>query len=107
LRLQLLPTLRDLEEWMPRRLDQVLSVLISFRKIENTIPLRKSDEKTRILRNLLNVLVLSYFEHHLRRRLKAEDSELHDNEIIELVLREIFIGLKNIPKRAICVKNIK
>jgi hypothetical protein len=44
----------------------------------------------------------SYFEYHLRRRLVTEDSELLDNEIIKLVLRDI--GLKYIPKRAIGVQ---
>jgi hypothetical protein len=33
------------------------------------------------------------------RRLEAEDSEVPDNELIELVLREV--GLKYMPKRAI------
>jgi hypothetical protein len=30
---------------------------------------------------------LSYFEHHSRRRLETEDSEVPDNKIIELVLK--------------------
>jgi hypothetical protein len=44
---------------------------------------------------------LSYFEHHLMRRLEAEDSLIpeNDNELIELVLRDV--GLEYIPKRAI------
>jgi hypothetical protein len=36
------------------------------------------------------------------RRLEAEDSEVPDNELIELFLRDV--GLAYIPKRAICVK---
>jgi hypothetical protein len=36
---------------------------------------------------------LVLFEHHLRRRFEAEDSELPDNDLIELVLRELYIGL--------------
>jgi hypothetical protein len=32
---------------------------------------------------------LSYFEHHLMRRLEAEESEVPDNELIELVLRDV------------------
>jgi hypothetical protein len=36
------------------------------------------------------------------RRLEAEDSEVPDNELIELVLRDV--GLEYIPKRAICVQ---
>jgi hypothetical protein len=38
---------------------------------------------------------LSYFEHHLMRRLEAEDSGVPDNELIELVLRDV--GLEYIP----------
>jgi hypothetical protein len=47
---------------------------------------------------------LSYFEHRLRRRLKAEDSELHNNCLIEQVVRELYIALEYIPKRAIHVQ---
>jgi hypothetical protein len=36
------------------------------------------------------------------KRLEAEDSEVPDNELIELVLRDL--GLEYIPKRAICVQ---
>jgi hypothetical protein len=36
------------------------------------------------------------------RILEAEDSEIPDNELIELVLRDV--GLEYIPKRAICVQ---
>jgi hypothetical protein len=45
---------------------------------------------------------VSYFEHHLMRRLEAEDSDVPDNELIELVLRDV--GLEYIPKRAICMQ---
>jgi hypothetical protein len=36
------------------------------------------------------------------RRLDAEDSDVYDNELIELVLRDV--GLEYIPKRAIQVQ---
>jgi hypothetical protein len=55
-----------------------------------------------MFQNLLNGQALSYFEHHLMRRLEAEDSEVPDNELIELVLRDV--GLEYIPKRAISVQ---
>jgi hypothetical protein len=45
---------------------------------------------------------LSYFEHHLRKRVEAEDSEVPDNEVIELVLRDV--GQEYIPKHAIHVQ---
>jgi hypothetical protein len=41
----------------------------------------------------------SYFKHHVMRRLEAEDSEVPDNELIELVLRDVV--LEYIPKHAI------
>jgi hypothetical protein len=37
---------------------------------------------------------LSYFEYHLRRTFETEDSELPDNDLIEIVLRDI--ALRNI-----------
>jgi hypothetical protein len=45
---------------------------------------------------------LSYFENYFRRRIDTEDSEIPDNELIEIVLRDV--GLKYIPKRAIRVQ---
>jgi hypothetical protein len=52
-----------------------------------------------MFRTLLNDQAFSYFEHHLRKRLEAQYSELPDNELIELVLRDI--GLEYISKRAL------
>jgi hypothetical protein len=51
---------------------------------------------------LLKVQALSYFEHHLMKRLETEDSEVQDNELIELVLRDV--GLEYITKHAIHVQ---
>jgi hypothetical protein len=65
---------------------------MAFREIENLMPLKEPAGKTRIFRTLLKGQALSYFEHHLSRRLEAEDSEVPDNELIELVLRELYIG---------------
>jgi hypothetical protein len=64
--------------------------------------MKEPADKTRILPTLLKGQALSYFEHHLMRRLKAEDSEVPDNELIELVLRDV--GLEYIPKRTIRVQ---
>jgi hypothetical protein len=50
-----------------------------------------------MFRTLLKGQALSYFEHYLRRRLEAEDSDIPDNVLIELVLRDV--GLEYIPKR--------
>jgi hypothetical protein len=51
---------------------------------------------------LLKDQALPYFGHHVRRSLEASDSELPDNQFIELVLRDIV--LEYIPKRAIRVQ---
>jgi hypothetical protein len=56
-----------------------------------------------MLWNLLKSQILSYFEHHFRRRLEAEDSELPDNEHIEQVLSDIC--LEYTPKNVICKQN--
>jgi hypothetical protein len=76
--------------------------VMAFREIENLMPMKKPADKTRMFRTLLKDQVLSYFDHHLMRRLEAEDSELPDNELIELVLRDV--GLEYIPKCIICVQ---
>jgi hypothetical protein len=63
--------------------------VMAFREIENLIPMKEPAEKTRMFQNLLKGQALSYFEHHLMRRLEAEESEVLDNELIELVLRDV------------------
>jgi hypothetical protein len=73
-----------------------------FREIENLIPMKELVDKTSMFRNLLKIQALSYFEHHLRKMLESEDSEAPDNELIELVLRDV--GLEYISKRAISVQ---
>jgi hypothetical protein len=65
---------------------------MAFREIENLMPMEEPADNQ----------ALSYFEHHLMRMLEAEDSEVPDNELIEIVLRDV--GLEYIPKRAIHVK---
>jgi hypothetical protein len=59
------------EEW--------IKWVMVFREIENLMPMKEPAEKTRMFRNLLKGQALSYFEHHLMRRLEAEDLELPDN----------------------------
>jgi hypothetical protein len=76
--------------------------MIAFHEIENMMPMEEPEDKTRMFRNLLKGQSLSNFEHHLMRRLEEEDSEVPDNELIELVLRDV--GLEYIPKHAIHVK---
>jgi hypothetical protein len=75
---------------------------MAFREIENLMPMKEPADKIRMFRTLLKGQALSYFEHYLRKRVEVEDTEVPDNELIELVLREI--SLEYIPKRAIRVK---
>jgi hypothetical protein len=75
---------------------------MAFREIENLIPLKEPADKSRMFQTLLKGQVSSYFEHHLMRRLEAEDSVLPDNELIELVLRDV--GLEYIRVQKNCVK---
>ena len=53
------------------------------------MPLKEPAEKTKMFRTLLKGQALSYFEHHLRKRLGAEDSDIPDNDLLELVIRDI------------------
>jgi hypothetical protein len=80
--------------------------LMPFRDIDNLIPSEQSDEKTWMICFLLKGQALSYFEHQIRRRLEVEDSELSENDLIELFVRELCLGLEYISKRATCVKII-
>jgi hypothetical protein len=73
--------------------------VMAFREFENLIPMKEPADNTKMFRTLLKGQALSYFEHHLMRRFEAEDSEVPDNELIELVLRDS--GLEYIPKCAI------
>jgi hypothetical protein len=78
--------------------------VMAFREIENLMPMKEPANKTRMFRTLLKSQALSFFEHHLMRRLEGEDSDVPDNELIELVLRDVV--LEYIPKRTIHVQNI-
>jgi hypothetical protein len=73
--------------------------VMAFCEIENLMPMKEPVDKTRMFRTLLKGQALSHLEHHLMRRLDAEDSEVPDNELIELVFRDV--GLEYIPKCAI------
>jgi hypothetical protein len=79
-----------------------IKLVMAFREIENLMPMKEPADKTRMFQTLLKGQALSYFEHHLRGRVEAEDSEVPDNELIELVFRDM--GLEYIPKPAICVQ---
>jgi hypothetical protein len=76
--------------------------VMAFLEIENVITMKEPADKTRMFRTLLKGKGLSYFENHLMRMLDAEDSEITENELIELVLRDV--ELEWIPKRTIRVQ---
>jgi hypothetical protein len=62
--------------------------VIAFREIENLMPMKEPADNTRMFWTLLKSQALSYFEHHLMRRLEAEESEIPENHLIELVFRD-------------------
>jgi hypothetical protein len=64
-------------------------LVMAFREIENLMPMKEPVDKPRMFRTLLKGQALSYFEHHLMRRLEAENSDVADNELIGLVLRDV------------------
>jgi hypothetical protein len=76
--------------------------VMAFREIESLMPMKEPADKTRMFWTLLKGQALPYFEHHLMRRLEAEDSDVPYNKLIELVLRDV--GLEYIPKRTISVQ---
>jgi hypothetical protein len=76
---------------------------MAFREIENLMPMKEPADKTRVFGILLKGQALSYFENHLQVSLEVEESGVPDNEIIELVLRDV--GLEFIPKSTICRPN--
>jgi hypothetical protein len=69
--------------------EETIKWVIAFREIENLMPMKDPFDKIRMFQTLLKVQALSYFEHLLMRRLEAEDSDVPDNELIELVLRDV------------------
>jgi hypothetical protein len=81
--------------------EECIKWMIAFHDIENLMLMKEASDKTGMFRTLLKGQALSYFEHHLMRRLEAEDSDVPDNQLIELVLKDL--ELEYIPKCAICV----
>jgi hypothetical protein len=59
--------------------EDLIKCVMTFREIENLMPMKEPAEKTRMFRTLLKGQALSSFEHHLMRRLEAEDSDVPDN----------------------------
>jgi hypothetical protein len=89
--LQVVPKIFHLQGWMTRGVDQVPHRLMPFRAIENLMSLKEPAYKT-MFWTLLKFQALKYFEHHLRRSLEVEYSELPDIELKKLLTRELYIG---------------
>jgi hypothetical protein len=53
------------------------------------MPLKEPAGKTRMFDALLKSKVLSYFDHHLRKRVETEDSEVPDDELMKQVSRDL------------------
>jgi hypothetical protein len=64
-----------------------------FREIESLKALKEPADKTKMFQALLKVQGLFCFENHLRKRIEAEDSDVPDNDLIELVLRDVGLGV--------------
>jgi hypothetical protein len=88
MRLQVLPTVCYLQGWMQIP-EEWINWMMAFREIENLMPLKEPADKIRMFWTLLKGQALSYFEHHLMRRLEPEDSDVPDNQLIELMSRYV------------------
>jgi hypothetical protein len=55
---------------------------MAFREIENLMPLKEPSDKSRVFQTLLKGQALSYFEHHLRKRLETEESEVPEIKLV-------------------------
>jgi hypothetical protein len=66
---------------------------------EVMMPLREPSDKSKILQTLLKGRDPSQFEHHSRKRLGAEDMELSDHDLLELVIKDV--GLEHIISRSV------
>jgi hypothetical protein len=76
----------------------VVQVADGICEIESLMLLKEPADKSKMLRTLLKGQALSYLEHHLRKKLDAEDAELLRNDLLELLIRDI--GLEYIPRQA-------
>jgi hypothetical protein len=82
------------EEW--------IKWLMGYRDLEVMMPLKETSERFKMLCTLLKGRALAQFDYHLGKRLCAEDIELPDHEMLELVIRDL--GLDYISRHAIRVQ---
>jgi hypothetical protein len=68
--------------------------------------LKEFADKNWIFLTYLKAQAFSYFEHHPKKKLEAEDSKLTENDLVELVIRGLYIDLEYTPWHVLCVKSI-
>jgi hypothetical protein len=82
------------EEW--------IKWLMDYRDLEVMMPLKETSERTKMIWTLLKGRALAQFDYHLSKQVCAEDIELPDHELLELVIRDL--GLDYISRLAIRVQ---
>ena len=73
----------------PRHLIIFKDGCAEYCKIETLRMLKVPADKSKMMKMLLKGQALSYFEHHLKKRVDAEDSELLDNMRLELSMHDV------------------
>ena len=82
--------------------EEYIRWLMGYRDLELLMPLKEPSDRTKMLRTILKGRALSLFEYHLSKRCGGEDIETSDQELLELVIRDL--GLDFISRRAIRVQ---
>jgi hypothetical protein len=76
--------------------------LMGYRDLELLMPLKEPSDRAKMLCTMLKGRALSLFEYHLAKRCGGEDIETTDQELLDLVIRDL--GLDYIYRRAIRVQ---
>jgi hypothetical protein len=71
------------KDWGP---EDWIKWLMGYCDLEIMMPFREPSDKSKMLQTLLKGRALSQFENHLRKCLGAEDIELPDDDLLELVI---------------------
>jgi hypothetical protein len=82
--------------------EEYIRWLMGYRNLELLMPLKEPSDRTKMLCTMLKGRNLSLFEYHLFKRCGGKDIETTDQELLELVIRDL--GLDFISRRAIRVQ---
>ena len=82
--------------------EEYIRWLMGYRDLELLMPMKEPSDRTKMLRTILKGRALSLFEYHLSKRCGGEDIETSDQDLLELVIRDL--GLDFISRRAIRVQ---